>query len=214
MNRKLKFLLAASSMSITAGALIGPIYAVFVEEIGGDLLDAGGAYGIYAGVAAILTFLFSRWEDHVRHQEKLVVFGYALGCIGFLCYGFIRSPLELFLVQMVFGISDSIKDPAYDGLYSKFLDKGKFVSEWGMWETMYYVVTAAAATVGGFVATFWGFQTLFGMMFLFSLMGLTISTGLFFRNNYTVRYYFRRATVWKLYRLKTLLLQQRERRFR
>ncbi len=210
MNRKLKFLLGASGMSITAGALIGPIYAVFVEQIGGDLLDAGGAYGVYAGVAAILTFLFSRWEDHVRHQEKLVVLGYALGCIGFLGYMFIRNPLELFLVQMIFGVADSIKDPAYDGLYSKFLDKGKFVSEWGLWETMYYMVTAVAATVGGFVATFWGFGALFTLMFLFSFVGLLVSMGLFLRSNYSMRYYFRRAAAWRPYRLRTPLAQSRQ----
>ena len=43
MKRKLKILLMASALLMLAGGLFGPIYAVFVEQIGGDLLTAGGA---------------------------------------------------------------------------------------------------------------------------------------------------------------------------
>ena len=48
MQRKLKILLFASALFMLAGGLFGPIYAVFVEEIGGDLLTAGGAYAAFS----------------------------------------------------------------------------------------------------------------------------------------------------------------------
>jgi MFS family permease len=179
MRRELKILLLAEAMFALAGGLFGPIYAIFVEEIGGDLLAAGGAYAAFALAAGILIFFISRWEDHVRHKEKLIVAGYLLNCVGFLAYIFIQSPLELFLVQIIFGVGTAVGAPAYDALYSKNLDKGKFTSEWGMWESMQFIVLAIAAGAGGFLATLYGFRFLFILMFLLSVLGLLVSLALF-----------------------------------
>ena len=175
MQRELKILLLSSALFILAGGLFGPIYAVFVEEIGGDLLTAGSAYAAFAIAAGVLIFFLSKWEDHVKHQEKLVVIGFVFSCIGFLGYLFIRQPWHLFVVQIIFGLGEAVGTPAYDGLYSRNLDKGKFVSEWGMWESMQWIVTAVAAAAGGLLANLYGFRFLFGIMFIVSLIGLITS---------------------------------------
>ncbi|MBU2639985.1 MAG: hypothetical protein KKG75_04770, partial [Nanoarchaeota archaeon] len=75
MDKELKILLMTSALFILAGGLFGPIYAVFVEEIGGDLLTAGAAYSVFAIVTGGIIFFLAKWEDKVKHQEKLVVFG-------------------------------------------------------------------------------------------------------------------------------------------
>ncbi len=175
MQRELKILLSASGLSILAAGLFGPIYAVFVQEIGGDLLTAGTAYSAFAISAGILIFFISRWEDHIKHQEKLVVAGYSLGSLGFLGYLLIRNPFDLFIVQVIFGISTAIGVPAYDGIYSRHLDKGKFVSEWGMWESMNYVVMGIAAALGSLIASLFGFSTLFMLMLALSILALIVS---------------------------------------
>ncbi len=179
MQKVLKILLLASGLSILAGGLFGPIYAIFVEQIGGDILTAGTAYASFAIVAGVTIFLVSRWEDHVKYKEKFVVMGYALGCFGFLGYLLIQDPFDLFAVQIIFGISVAIGTPAYDGLYSKHLDKGKFVSEWGLWESMNYILIGISAAVGAFLAEFFGFRFLFFVMLVLSILGLIVSTLLF-----------------------------------
>ncbi|MCK4670785.1 MAG: MFS transporter [Nanoarchaeota archaeon] len=175
MRKELKILLLASSLFMLAGGLFGPLYAVFVEDIGGDLLTAGGAYAAFSIAAGVLIFIISRWEDHVKHQEKFIIIGYALSCLGYLGYIFVQVPLHLFLVQIVFGVGEAIGVPAYDGLYSKFLDKGRYISEWGVWESMAYIVTGVAAIIGGLLASLYGFRLLFVIMFIASLAGLAIS---------------------------------------
>lgn len=175
MQKELKLLLLSSSLFTLAGGLFGPIYAVFVEQIGGDLLTAGSAYAAFAIAAGVLIVLISKWEDHFKHQEKLVVAGFVFSCLGFLGYLFIRQPWHLFVVQIVFGLGEAVGTPAYDGLYSRHLDKGKFASEWGLWEGMRWIVTAIAAAIGGFMANLYGFRFLFGIMFVISLIGLITS---------------------------------------
>ncbi len=175
MQRNLKILLMASSLFMLAGGLFGPIYAVCVEEIGGDLLTAGAAYSIFAIVAGIMIFLIGRWEDRVKHQEKLIIIGYVLSCAGFLGYLFVKAPVHLFMVQIIFGVGEAIGTPAFDGLYTKHLDKGKFASEWGMWDAMSYITIGIGALAGGYLANLYGFRFLFTIMFVISLLGLFTS---------------------------------------
>lgn len=171
MKKELKVLLAVSAMFTLAGGLFGPIYAVFVEQIGGDLLDAGGAYAAFSIATGVLIFILGRWEDHVKHMEKLIIIGYLLNVFGFVGYLLIRNPMDLFLVQILFGISAAINTPAYDGLYSKLMDRGRYASEWGMWESQYYIIGAVAAVSGGFLAEMYGFAFLFQIMLGISIIG-------------------------------------------
>ncbi len=83
MKKQLMILLLASSMFMLAGGLFGPIYAIFVENIGGDLLTAGTAYGLFAVSAGVLIFLIGKIEDKIKNQERLVILGYVLSCFGF-----------------------------------------------------------------------------------------------------------------------------------
>jgi predicted MFS family arabinose efflux permease len=92
--------------------------------------------------------------------------------ITFLFYYFVSNSFQLLLVQILLGVSGAIASPAYDGVYSKFLDKGKFVSEWGMWETVNSGVLGRAASAGGLIVFEFGFRTLFLVMFVLSLLGL------------------------------------------
>ena len=64
------------------------------------------------------------------------------------------------------------------GTVEKYLDKGKFVSEWGIWESTSYIVTGISAGVGGFFATLYGFRALFVLMLFLSLAGLITSMSL------------------------------------
>ena len=175
MHHELKVLNLASSFFLFASGLFGPIYAVFVEEIGGGLITAGLAYSIFSIAAGVLTFLISRWEDHVKQKEKLVVAGYFLASIGFLGYLLIRNPLDLYIVQIIFGISTAVRLPAFYGVYSKHLDHGKSTSEWGILESMAWIVTGVSAIVGAFLANLYGFKTLFLIMFIISLFSFIAS---------------------------------------
>ena len=175
MRKELKILLTTNALFVLAAGLFGPIYAVFVEEIGGDLLTAGSAYAAFAIAAGVLILIIGRWEDRVKHQEKLVMLGYALSCLGFVGLLFVREPIHLFIVQVMFGIGEAVLAPAYDGLYSKNLDRGKAASEWGFWEGTERIVMAVAAFVGGFLASVYGFRFLFLVMLGFSVIGLFVS---------------------------------------
>lgn len=70
LNKTLRILLITNGIVLFAGAMVGPIYALFIkEELGGRLLDASLASGIFAITAGFVTLIAGRWADKVKENE-------------------------------------------------------------------------------------------------------------------------------------------------
>src|SRR3989339_358191 len=179
MKQGIKILLLADALIDFSLGMIGPIYAIFVEEIGGDILDASWAYFVYMITAGAVMYLLSRWEDRSKHKEKFVVIGYAITSLGCLMYIFVFNQATLMATQAVLGLSVALLDPAFDAVYSHYVKAKHEASNWGAWEAMSYIVTAAAALAGGYLANIYDFRAVFAAMFIVSLLGTAYSFRLY-----------------------------------
>jgi MFS family permease len=169
MRRELRILLLASMIANFGIGLLGPLYAIFVEKIGGDILSITSAWAIYAVVTGVLTIIIGRMEDRKLNKRTMVFMGYLILAIGTLGYFFVENPAQLFIVQAILGIGAAVIEPAWDGLFSIFLDKGRESFEWSLWSGGISIALAMAALAGGFIVTFYGFKTLFIVMFVLEL---------------------------------------------
>lgn len=163
-NKPLRVLLFTNALILLAGAMLGPIYALFVERIGGNLLDASFAGALFAGAAGITTFVSGKYSDKIKENELIIVLGYAIIGIGFMLYTSVNSIIFLFVVQVIIGLGEAVYSPAFDAVYSKHLSKHRLGKQWGTWESMNYFTTAIGALIGGIVVTKFGFNTLFVLM--------------------------------------------------
>jgi predicted MFS family arabinose efflux permease len=163
-NKPLRILLFTNSMILLSAAMLGPIYALFVERIGGDLMDASIAGSIFALVAGLTTFVSGKYSDRVKESELIVALGYTIIGCGFLLYTVADSIYFLFMIQAIIGLGEAIYSPAFDSLYSKHLDGDKSGAQWGAWESMNYFSIACGASIGGLIVTYLGFDTLFILM--------------------------------------------------
>jgi|SRR3989344_2436670 len=175
MKKELNILLVAAAFSTFVYSMLGPIYAIFVEKIQGGILEASYAVAIFSITAGILIFLVSRWEDGIKHKENLLTLGYMLSSIGFFSYMLISKPIHLYFVEIIFGLAVAVSSPLYDGLYSNYLDKKKCISNWGVWESMSYIISSLAALTGGLLVNYFGFDVLFFIMFMLSLVSVFVS---------------------------------------
>lgn len=173
MNSLRRVLLLTDAFYLLAGGLLGPIYALFVQKIGGDLLDASTTFAFFMFTAGIVVFLLALWEDKVKHQKKFVIAGYGLGMVGALGYLFVSSTTELFIVQIVLGLAVALKDPAYDALFSS--SQKHLALAWGEWEAVDYFALGGGALAGGLIADRFGFQVLLWGMFGLSVMAFLLS---------------------------------------
>lgn len=182
MNTELKILNSASAFSVFAAGLFAPFYAVFIKEIGGGAFIAGSSYSIYAIAAGLLILASSKLENRVVDTQKLVVLGYFLSTIGFFGYTLVEYPWQMFAVQGIVGLATAVRSPAFDEVYSRNLDEGKYAYEWGIWESMYWIVSGISAIIAGYIIQVSSFETLFVIMGVMSLIGTVISAVLIYRN--------------------------------
>jgi len=163
-NKAIKILLVTNGLILIAGAMLGPIYALFVEKIGGDLLDASFAFGVFALAAGITTLISARYSDKLKENELILVWGYGIMGVGFLGYTLVNSIWALLIVQVIIGLGEAIYVPAFDAVYSKHLDGKRCGREWGAWEATNYFTIALGAVTGGLLVTNLGFNTIFIIM--------------------------------------------------
>lgn len=163
-NVALRILLMTDSLVVFSAAMLGPIYALFVRDIGGNILDTGLAAAVYTATAGIVVFLSGRLSDRVKESELVVAAGYALMGTGFFSYILVQSVTELLLVQVLVGLGQALCSPSFDALYSKHLDAKQSGSQWGAWEAMNYFAAAFGALAGSTVASLFGFPVLFTTM--------------------------------------------------
>ena len=174
MSKLKKILLFSDAFYILSGALMGPIYALYVEKIGGDLLDASTTFALFMLTAGAVVFALGLWEDKSKHKRKFVIFGYSLAVLGTFGYLFVNSVYSLFVVQIILGLAAALKAPAYDELFSKASAKHLAFS-WGEWEALDYFALGGGAIIGGVIASKFGFQTLLFVMFLLAVFSFLVS---------------------------------------
>ena len=175
MKKWLRVMLTADFFAILSIAMLTPIYAIFVQKIGGDILEASGAWTAFSLTSGILIYFISKWEDKDKHYGRMVFTGYLTRSFAFLGYMMVQNIWHLFGVQVMLGISFAVALPSYDCLYSTYLQKGKYATEWGTWESMDMIVSAIGAMAGGLVASKFGFNTLFLAMFVIAIIGTVVS---------------------------------------
>ncbi|MDC0506083.1 MFS transporter [Candidatus Gracilibacteria bacterium] len=168
-RRSLRVLLITNGLVLLAGAMLGPIYAIFVGGIGGDLMDASIAGGLFALSAGITSLVFGRIADGIKTKKSVLALGYLIMGVGFFLYLGVDSISKLFAVQILIGLGEAIYSPAFDALYSESTHKKQSGYEWGLWECLNYFSMALGAFLGGIIVTQFSFDAIFITMGSFCL---------------------------------------------
>ena len=155
--------------------MLAPFYAVFVQEIGGNIAFAGLSWAIFSIVAGVLTLLFGNWQLRIKEQELLLALGYLIRGIVFLSYAFMGSMTQLIFTQILWGIGVALGTPAFDAIYSSHTDKEESIVQWGQWEGIAAIATGLAAIIGGILIQSIGYSLVFiGMSIMSILLGIYI----------------------------------------
>ncbi len=153
-------------------AMLGPIFAIFVEDKGGNLFDASVTFAVFATVAAVTSFITGKITDKIKEQEYVLLLGYFMIFFGYILLVFAKTTEEVILIQIILGFGDAVSLPAHDALYSHHVKKGHEGTAWGTWETMNYLVSAIGALIGGALVVTSGFDLLFFVMALLCFISI------------------------------------------
>ena len=160
MTKTSRLLLKASFFGTFAESMWVPLYAMFVEKVGGNILDAGIGYAIFEIVTGVIVVTFGRTSFFQKHLEGLVCWGFAIAGFGDLFLITTQNKYELFGVQCIIGISVGILNPAWDSLYSEDVDSTK----WSLWSGGVTFFSGISALLAGIIVRFQGFKLMFIIM--------------------------------------------------
>jgi len=159
-----RLLVTAFTVSSFSEGIILPIYAIFVQKIGGDILDAGYAMGIFLVTEGVFTMFVHRVRWDPKQRIFLMILGWIIWLCGICTYLFISNIWTLFLAQVLMAIGNAVADPVFDQELADHTDKGFEELEWGMFEGSKAILDGAAAIIGASIAAFFGFETLIYVM--------------------------------------------------
>ncbi len=160
----MKILLLASSLWYFGEGLFGPLFAIFSETVGGDLLDITSAWSAYLIVTGLMYLLVGKTLNHSKYKEEVMVFGYFLNTLFTFSYLLVNSVSSLFIVQIGLGIAESLSTPIWDALFAKSLEDKEDTFHWGLATGHTHFVTGIAVAIGGLITYYISFHMLFIVM--------------------------------------------------
>jgi MFS family permease len=171
-------------MFFSAYGLINPIFAVFITSqiAGATIATAGFAATINLLVRAALQMPIARYIDRRKGEKddfKFMVAGSTLISVVPFVYFFITTPLHLYLAQVVLGVGGALANPGWYAIFTRHIDKNKEGTEWTLENIGVGLAAAGAAAIGGILAQHFGFQNLFLIVGIISLLGLIIQISLY-----------------------------------
>ncbi len=181
MRREYKILLLAGLIANLGGNLIGPFYAVFVEQIGGSILDIGYTTAVFSLAAGVLMIVIGKISDSLN-KELITVIGYLLYALGSLGYLVIQNPWQLFLLQILFALAVACLSAPLNALYAQYIQKDNAGLQWGLDNGGTMIVVGFAVFIGTFIVNQWGFTTLFLLMFSIQVVAAFVQAKLFFES--------------------------------
>ena len=145
--------------------MLGPLFAVFAQRIGGNILDITWAWAIYLGMTGILTIVAGNVSDRIWQwcgRERLMVAGYGLNALCTFGYVLVDTTTGLFLVQAGLGVALALSSPTWSALYARYSpgeeEAGK---NWGLVAGGQRLTLAVAIVVGGYIVNTFSFEALF-----------------------------------------------------
>lgn len=161
LKRKSKILRYSNNLWFLGEGMLGPLFAVFAERVGGSILEISLAWAIYLVTTGILIILIGKFSDKNGRQEELVTLGFALNAVFTFGYLFVREPFHLFIVQAGLGVATALSTPAWNSLYSRYEDKKRTSYSWGLAVGQANIATGIAIVIGGLIVARYSFTALF-----------------------------------------------------
>lgn len=165
MENKLESILLYSSTLWGFGmGMLGPLYAVFTQEIGGDVFDISWVYALYLIVMGVGVVVVGKIADTYGH-ERLLMLGSCVGTVAVFGYLFVNSIPALLLVQIGVAVSTSLSEPSWYALYDRYSGDGDHDGYvWGLSSGLWYVAGGLAIFTGGYIVSRFSFDALFIIM--------------------------------------------------
>jgi len=172
-------LLVSNILSNTGWAFVSPILAIYVVNNieGGTIQVIGICYFIYWIVKSILQLFISRSLDAVKGEGDdymVLLLGQFLDVLVPLGFLFAHTPVELYLIYLIYGIGDALYIPPWNAIFTRHVNPNRVSFQWSLDSSGFNLGAAFAIVIGSSLAVAFGFRTVFALVAVAEIIGLVI----------------------------------------
>lgn len=172
-------ILVISDLFVLSGiGLFNPVLAIFVTDRiqGGDAQVVGFAAALYFGMW-IFQIPVGRYLDR-NHGDRddfwfLLAGSFLTSTVPFL-YLWASLPWHVYALQMLMGLGRAVDLPPWYALFTRRIDKSREGFDWSVENVAAGLGLAATGAIGGTVAKWYGFDAVFVLAGVLSVIGSSI----------------------------------------
>lgn len=174
MYKQLKYLMLTNSFFQLSINMFAPFFAIYVEKIQGTVFDVGTIWSVYILSLGLLSLIVTRFENHKEYADYFLIAGFILRMAGWVAYIYATSLLHIYLIQLVMALGDAFGTNAYNFIFSRFLSRKEVAYDYGVNLAISSFIVGTASLIGGIVVENFGFNTLFIVMILVSIVSVAL----------------------------------------
>ncbi len=160
MRRELVFIIVASMLSAIGSGMFGPIYALYIADMGGNVTSVGIAYGIFWIMVGAMSIPFGWLSDKVG-RKKMIIAGNLLGALASFLFVFTASPSDVYMIEALGGLAVAMETPALSAMLSEITTEGKRGREFGIYDSSINIAYGLAMIASGIIVALLGFVSVF-----------------------------------------------------
>lgn len=175
-NKVIRFLTFSDILMLSGWGLVNPIFAVFVTDQiqGGNVEMAGLAITIFLLTKSLaqvpIAWMIDRKKGEIDDFWVMIIGSLVISLSAFL-FIFAKTVSHILLIQVINGLGAALSYPSWLAIFTRHVDYRKEGFEWSIYFTLTDLGGALAAGLGGVIANYLGFQPLFLLVSLLSLLG-------------------------------------------
>lgn len=184
-NNAIKTLLLFVFLFNIAAGLYMPIIAIYINQhvVGATLTALGTSIAIYSIIKSLFQIPIAKKLDTTTNEKKdfyVLLIGIIMAILYSLGFLIIKNVSHLYILQVFIGIADACIMAAYYAIFSHHIDKDSQGFEWSLFSVGGLTVSAAiGGLVGGYIASEYGFRTVFIVAALFNTIATIMLLFLF-----------------------------------
>jgi len=178
-NGAIRTLLVFVFLFNVAAGLYMPIIAIYVNQhvIGATLAVLGISIAVYSITKSVFQIPIARMLDITKGERDdfyILLLGILMAIVYSLGFLFVRDVPHLYMLEIFAGVADACNMAAYYAIFSHHIDKDSQGFEWSLFSVAGMTVSAAIGGVlGGYIASNYGFSSVFILSACFNILAAT-----------------------------------------
>lgn len=164
-----RILLVENTLFEFGAGLYGPLYAVFVEDIGGTILTTSIAWSIFLITLGVFGFIVSKYIDRFSIKQTTFITSILHGLL-ILSYAFVTQVWQLYMLQFLIGVVGAINFPVWDAWFTNMQKGEKRGGSFSLMHATNNIGRGFASLGGGLIVFYVGFKMLFIVSGIFVLL--------------------------------------------